>query len=140
MIVVTGDAGGVVGMLPGAMGSHPEEAGRARVAPAAYGGSKRRIHIYVNPGKIEALGISQTEISEAILKNTTMIPSGIAEIGNLTYAIDAQGTIKHIEEFNDIVITHRDGIPIYIKDIGVASDASAIQTNIVRIDGKEQVY
>ena len=25
-------------MLPGAMGSHPEEAGRARVAPAAYGG------------------------------------------------------------------------------------------------------
>ena len=39
-----------------------------------------------------------------------------------------------------IVITHRDGIPIYIKDIGVASDASAIQTNIVRVDGKEQVY
>ncbi len=110
------------------------------ICPAAYGGSKRRIYIYVNPAKIEALGISQTEISEAILKNTTMIPSGIAEIGNLTYAIDAQGTIKHVEEFNDIVITHRNGIPIYVKDIGVASDASAIQTNIVRIDGKEQVY
>ena len=70
------------------------------------------------------MGISQTEISEAILKNTTMIPSGIAEIGDLTYAIDAQGTIKHVEEFNDIVITHRNGVPIYIKDIGVASDAS----------------
>lgn len=110
------------------------------IAPAAYGGSKRRIYIYVNPSKIEALGISQTEISDAILKNTTMIPSGIAEIGNLTYAIDAQGIIKHVDEFNDIVITHRDGIPIYIKDIGVASDASAIQTNIVRVDGKEQVY
>jgi len=110
------------------------------ICPAAFGGSKRRIYIYVNPAKIEALGISQTEISDAILKNTTMIPSGIAEIGDLTYAIDAQGTIKHVEEFNDIVITHRDGIPIYIKDIGVASDASAIQTNIVRIDGKEQVY
>jgi len=110
------------------------------ICPAAFGGSKRRIYIYVNPAKIEAIGISQTEISEAILKNTTMIPSGIAEIGNLNYAIDAQGIIKHVEEFNDIVITHRNGVPIYIKDIGVASDASAIQTNIVRIDGKEQVY
>ena len=69
-----------------------------------------------------------------------MIPSGIAKIGNMNYAIDAQGIIKHVEEFNDIVITHRNGIPIYIKDIGVASAASAIQTNIVRIDGKEQVY
>ncbi|SVD91577.1 uncharacterized protein METZ01_LOCUS444431, partial [marine metagenome] len=110
------------------------------IAPAAYGGSKRRIHIYVDPAKIEALGISQTQISKAIQQNTTMIPSGIADIGNLTFAIDAQGTIKNIEEFNDIVITHKDGIPIFIKDIGVASDASAIQTNIVRIDGKEQVY
>jgi multidrug efflux pump subunit AcrB len=110
------------------------------IAPAAFGGSKRRIYIYVNPSKIEALGISQTEISEAILRNTTMIPSGIAQIGDLTYAIDAQGTIKKVAEFNDIVVTHRDGIPVFIKDIGVASDASAIQTNLVRIDGKEQVY
>jgi CzcA family heavy metal efflux pump len=110
------------------------------ICPAAYGGSKRRIYIYVDPAKIEALGISQTEISDAILKNTTMIPSGIANIGNLTYAIDAQGTIKHVEEFNDIVVTHKNGVPIFIKDIGTASDASAIQTNIVRIDGKEQVY
>ena len=96
------------------------------IAPAAYGGSKRRIYIYVDPSKIEAMGISQTQISDAILKNTTMIPSGIAEIGKLTYAIDAQGTIKDVDEFNDIVITHKNGVPIFIKDIGVAADASAI--------------
>ena len=30
--------------------------------------------------------------------------------------------------------------PVYIKDIGQASDASAIQTNIARVSGKEQVY
>ena len=110
------------------------------IAPAAYGGSKRRIYIYVDPHKIEALGISQTQISDALLKNTTMIPSGIAEIGNLTYAIDAQGMIKEVEEFNNIAITYKNGVPIYIKDIGIASDASVIQTNLVRVDGKEQVY
>ena len=110
------------------------------ICPAAFGGSKRRIYIYVDPAKIEAMGISQTQISDAILKNTTMIPSGIAKIGDLTYAIDAQGTIKNVEEFNDIVITYKNGVPVFIKDIGIASDASAIQTNIVRIDGKEQVY
>ncbi|MCH2022906.1 MAG: efflux RND transporter permease subunit [Saprospiraceae bacterium] len=110
------------------------------VAPAAYGGSKRRIHIYVNPSKLEALGLSQTEVNEAIQKNTTMIPSGIAEIGMMNYAIDAKGMIIDVKDFNDIVITYKNGKPIYVKDIGSAEDASVIQTNIARVDGKAQVY
>ena len=110
------------------------------VAPAAYGGSKRRIHIYVDPSKLEALGLSQTEVNDAIQENTTMIPSGVAEIGLINYGIDAKGMIINVEDFNDIVITYKNGNPIYIKDIGYASDASMIQTNIARVDGKEQVY
>lgn len=110
------------------------------VAPAAYGGSLRRIHIYVDPFKLEALGISQTEVNDAIQKNTTMIPSGIAEIGMINYGIDAKGMIIDVKDFNDIVITYKNGNPVYIRDVGYASDASVIQTNIARVDGKEHVY
>lgn len=110
------------------------------VAPAAYGGTLRRIFIFVDPAKLEALGISQTEVNKAIHDNTTMIPSGIAKIGNINYGIDAKGMIVKVEDFNDIVVAYRHGQPIYVKDIGRAEDASAIQTNIARVDGKEQVY
>lgn len=110
------------------------------IAPAAYGGALRRIYIFVDPGKLEALGISQTQVNDAIQKNTTMIPSGIAKIGDINYGIDAKGMIVNVEDFNDIVITYKNGAPIYIKDIGRAADASAVQTNIARVDGKEQVY
>ncbi|MBA3898757.1 MAG: efflux RND transporter permease subunit [Bacteroidetes bacterium] len=110
------------------------------IAPAAYGGSLRAIYVYVDPAKMDALNISQTQVSAAIQKNTTMIPSGIAEIGMINYGIDAKGMIVDVEDFNDIVITYKNGKPIYIKDIGHASDASVIQTNIARVDGNEQVY
>ncbi|PCJ80531.1 MAG: hypothetical protein COA49_08670 [Bacteroidetes bacterium] len=110
------------------------------IAPAAYGGSKRRIHIYVDPVMLEAYNLSQTQVNEAIKRNTTMIPSGIAEIGNINYSIDAQGMIKDVEDFNDIVVAMVDGRAIQVKDIGFAADAAAIQTNIVRVDGKNQVY
>ncbi|MEX0812017.1 MAG: efflux RND transporter permease subunit [Chitinophagales bacterium] len=110
------------------------------IAPAAYGGTLRRIYIFADPSKLEALGISQTEVNEAIKKNTTMIPSGIAKIGNINYGVDAKGMIIDVEDFNDIVISYKNGKPIYIKDVGRAADASAIQTNIARVDGKEQVY
>ena len=110
------------------------------IAPAAYGGALRRIYIFVDPDKLEALGISQTQVNDAIQKNTTMIPSGIAKIGDINYGIDAKGMIVDVEDFNDIVITYKNGAPIFVKDIGRAADASAIQTNIARVDGKEQVY
>ncbi|MFT7614734.1 MAG: multidrug efflux pump subunit AcrB, partial [Parvicellaceae bacterium] len=110
------------------------------IAPAAYGGSKRRIHIYVDPIKLEAHGLSQTEVNDAIKENTTMIPSGIAEIGFMNYAVDAKGMIINVADFNDIVVTYQNGKPVYIKDIGEAVDASMIQTNIARVDGNEQVY
>ncbi len=110
------------------------------IAPAAYGGTLRRIHIYVDPARLEALGISQTEVSDAIQRNTTMIPSGIAQIGPLNWSIDARGMLEHVEEFNDIVVAQREGRPIYIRDIGTTMDAIAVQTNIARVDGREQVY
>ncbi|HFA52101.1 MAG TPA: efflux RND transporter permease subunit [Bacteroidetes bacterium] len=110
------------------------------IAPAAYGGSLRRIYIYVDPAKLEALGLSQTEVNDAIQRNTTMIPSGIARVGDINYGIDAKGMIIKVEDFNDIVIKYKNGKPIYVKDIGRAEDASAIQTNIARVDGNEQVY
>lgn len=110
------------------------------VAPAAYGGTLRRIHIYVDPDRLEAYGLSQTDVSDAIQKNTTMIPSGIAQIGDVNYGIDAKGMIIDVEDFNDIVVAHRDGTPVFISDIGRASDAAVIQTNIARVNGREQVY
>ncbi len=110
------------------------------IAPAAYGGSKRRIYIYVDPDKLEAMSISMTDINKAIQDNTTMIPSGVAKIGDINYGVDAKGMIVHVKDFNDIVVCYRNGKPIYIKDLGEAKDAGAIQTNIARVDGKEQVY
>ncbi len=110
------------------------------VAPAAYGGSLRMVYVYVDPDKMEALGISQTQVMEAIQKNTTMIPSGVANIGKVNYGVNAKGMIIDVKDFDDIVITYKNGNPIYIKDIGQTKDASAIQTNIARVDGKEQVY
>jgi CzcA family heavy metal efflux pump len=110
------------------------------IAPAAYGGALRRIYVYVDPVKMESLNISQTEVNDAIQRNTTMIPSGIAKIGDVNYGVDAKGMIVDISDFDDILIKHVNGKPVYIHDIGRTENSSAIPTNIARVDAKEQVY
>ncbi|MBI2968741.1 MAG: efflux RND transporter periplasmic adaptor subunit [Bacteroidetes bacterium] len=118
------------------------------IAPAVYGGKLRRIYMYVYPDKLQAYNLSQIDVMEAVQKNNVMIPTGDVNIGNMNYSVNANGMLPKVEDFNNIVIKMgRDarlpdgqGSPIFLKDIGYAKDASAIQTNMVHINGKRQVY
>lgn len=111
------------------------------IAPAVYGGKLRRIYMYVYPDKLHAYDLSQTDVMNAVLKNNTMIPLGEVNIGNINYSVDANGMLPKVSDFNNIVIKiDRNGAPVFLKDIGYAQDASAIQTNIVHVNGKRQVY
>jgi len=107
------------------------------IAPAVFGGKLRRIYMYVHPEKLQAYGLSQTDVVEAVQKNNVMIPTGDVNIGNMNYSVNANGILPKVDDFNNIVIKMgKDGAPIFLKDIGYAKDASAIQTNMVHINGK----
>lgn len=111
------------------------------IAPAVYGGKLRRIYMYVYPDKLQAYNLSQTDVMDAVQKNNVMIPTGDVNIGNMNYSVNANGMLPKVNDFNNIVIKMgKDGSPIFLKDIGYAKDASAIQTNMVHINGKRQVY
>lgn len=111
------------------------------IAPAVFGGKLRRIYMYVHPEKLQAYGLSQTDVVDAVQKNNVMIPTGDVNIGNMNYSVNANGMLPKVDDFNNIVIKMgKDGAPIFLKDIGYAKDASAIQTNMVHINEKRQVY
>lgn len=111
------------------------------IAPAVYGGKLRRIYMYVYPDKLQAYNLSQTDVMDAVQKNNVMIPTGDVNIGNLNYSVNTNGMLPKVDDFNNIVIKmSADGSPIFLKDIGYSKDASAIQTNVVHINGKRQVY
>ncbi|MDA0659305.1 MAG: efflux RND transporter permease subunit [Planctomycetota bacterium] len=116
------------------------------IAPAVFGGKLRRIYIYLDPQKLENYGLSLMDVQQAIKKNNLMIPTGTAKIGDTDYMVDMANMIEDVPSFDDIVVKVIDGRPIYVRDVGHVEDASAIQTNIVRISrapnfkSQRQVY
>lgn len=111
------------------------------IAPAVFGGKLRRIYMYVYPDKLQAYNLTQTDVVNAVQKNNVMIPTGDINIGNMNYSVNVNGMLPTVNDFNNIVIKmSKDGSPVFLKDIGYAKDASAIQTNVVHINGKRQVY
>ncbi len=110
------------------------------IAPAVYGGRLRRILAYVDPLKAQARGLSPLDVINAVRDFNVMIPTGDAKFGALDYQINANGMVPTVAELNDLPLLVGNGPTTYIRDVAKVEDSHQIQTNIVRVQGKRQVY
>ena len=110
------------------------------IAPAVYGGKLRRILAYVNRGQLEARGLSPMDVVRALKQQNVFIPAGNLKAGDFDYQIFANSMPRYVEELNDMPIGVRQGVPIMMRDVAEVKDSSQIQTNVVRVNGRRQVY
>ncbi len=110
------------------------------IAPAVYGGRLRRILAYVDPLKAQARNLSPLDVINAVRDFNVMIPTGDAKFGALDYQINANGMVPAVAQLNDLPLRVGNGPPTFIRDVAKVEDSHQIQTNIVRVQGKRQVY
>lgn len=110
------------------------------IAPAVYGGVLRRILAYVDRDKLETRGLSPMDVVNALKRSNLMIPTGNAKFGMLDYQINSNAMVTEVAELNDIPIKVEKGATVFLRDVASAQDSYQIQTNIVRVNGKRQVY
>ena len=56
------------------------------------------------------------------------------------YAIDSNSMYETIEKMGDIPLRSEHDNAAYLRDVGTPKDANYIQTNVVRVNGRRQVY
>jgi len=110
------------------------------VAPAVFGGKDRTILIYVDPQKLQARRLSPMDVVKALEQQNFMTTPGVAKFGGYEFELDSNAMVAAVSDLNDIPIRTDPGNRIYLRDIGYAKDAAAIQTGLVRINGEREVY
>jgi len=110
------------------------------IAPAVYGGKIRRILARVDPERLQHFDLSPLDVATSLRQQNTLTPVGNVRIGNLDYQLETNGIPERVEEMNHFPVQLGATQPITIADVGVVEDTAQIQTNIVRIDGRRQVY
>src|SRR5882762_2805346 len=86
-----------------------------------------------------ARGLSPQDVSAAIANQNLIVPAGTAKIGDTEYNVRLNSSPDVIQSFNDIPIRTVNGIPVYMKNVAHVRDGFAVQTNIVRRDGRRAV-
>jgi multidrug efflux pump subunit AcrB len=109
-------------------------------APLVYGGKVRAIMVYVDREKVQARGLSPLSVMRAIDDYNVFLPAGDAKIGETDYAIDSNSMVDVVSGMGDIPLRTEHGNAAYLRDVATPKDANFIQTNVVRVNGKRQVY
>ena len=110
------------------------------IAPAVYGGKIRRVLAYADRARLEANDLSPLDIAAALRSQNTLTPVGTLRIGELDYQLETNGIPERVEDMNQFPVRLGETRPLLIQDVGSVEDTAQTQTNIVRIDGRRQVY
>jgi HAE1 family hydrophobic/amphiphilic exporter-1 len=108
-----------------------------------FGAGQYAMRFWVRPDQLAKLGITVTEILNAIKAQNTVNPAG--QIGaepaptgqEFTYSVRAQGRLETEEEFGNIVIrANQDGSMVRLKDVARTELGAQMYNMIGRMNGK----
>ena len=88
------------------------------------GAPKREIHIYADPARLEAYGLSIEQISSVITAENRNIPGGTIDIGSDSYSMRVQGEFTSSDQMADIVVGNVEGRPVYLRDVARIDDST----------------
>jgi len=108
--------------------------------PVPFGGKYRQIQVYVDPVKLEAHQLSLMDVVRTVNDSNSILPSGDVKIGPKDFNIYTNSQLPAMKDIDDLPLKTVGNGQLLISDVGEAKDASAIQTNIVRVDGQHSVY
>jgi multidrug efflux pump subunit AcrB len=107
--------------------------------PLPYGGKPRQIMVDLNPQALYAHGLSASDVSVALNNQSLILPTGSAKIGTREYRVELNNSPRVPEAFNNLPVKTVDGVTIYLRDVAQVRDGTAVQSNIVRHDGRRGV-
>src|SRR5437588_9116510 len=110
----------------------------ARV-PNPWGGKQRQVMVDLDLDALYARNLSPSDVSTAIGTQNLIIPAGTAKMGDTEYNVKLNSSPDLIDAFNQIPVKTVNGVPVYVKDVAHVRDGFAVQTNVVRRDGRRAV-
>jgi multidrug efflux pump subunit AcrB len=109
---------------------------RGASVPYPYGGKPRIIMVDLDPKALQARGLSPADVSNALLDQNVILPSGDVKIGSKDYTVAMNNSPNIIATINEFPIKPIDGSMVFIGDIAHVHDGFQVQTNSVSIDGQ----
>ena len=103
------------------------------------GGFEKEFHITPDPTRLLAFELTFDDIVDAVEKNNANVGAGYIEKNGEQYLIRAPGQVADITAIQQIIVAHKDGIPVTVADVAEVGFGKQLRTGAATLDGEETV-
>jgi len=103
------------------------------------GGYVRQFHITPDPAKLAAYGLTLRDMLDAVARNNANVGAGYIERSGEQYLVRVPGQIGDIAGLRDILIAHRDGLPVRVGDLAEVVEGHELRSGAATENGREVV-
>ncbi|MCF6240561.1 MAG: CusA/CzcA family heavy metal efflux RND transporter [Bacteroidales bacterium] len=102
----------------------------------SFGGHIKQYEVSINPDKLRSMGLSITDVFEALEKNNQNTGGAYIEKNYQANFIRGEGLMRSLDDVRNTLVANIDGQPIFIRDIAEVKYGSFLRYGAFTKDGK----
>jgi len=109
------------------------------VGVSSFGGDTRQYHIEVDPMRLRGLGVSLSDMENAVQNANENVSGRRITIGEQSYDVRGVGLLRNVHDIEDVVIRASEGVPTRVREIAATSIGAAPRLGQVGRDDDNDV-
>ena len=106
----------------------------------SHGGFGKQYEVRLSLEKLQAYVLTLRDVYEAVTRNNSSVGGGYIEKGGEQYLLRGVGLVEKAEDIGNIVVkTGKEGVPVFVKDLGEIVEGKAIRQGAVTADGEGEI-
>ncbi len=107
--------------------------------PWPFGGKTPQVMFDLDTAALQSRGLTGQDVANALAAQNLITPVGTEKIGNYEYTVNLNSAPSKIPELADLPIKSVGGAMVYMHDVAQVHSGSAVQVNVVHVDGNRSV-
>ena len=103
------------------------------------GGEVKQFHVLPDPNALRAYDLTFDDIVRVLLDNNNNAGAGYIERFGSQFLVRSPGQVSGLDELRALTVTHRNGVPIPVKDVAEVRLGSELRSGAATQDGQEVV-
>ena len=106
---------------------------------ASVGGMVRQYQILLQPERLRALNITHQQVVDAVGQANQESGGSLLEMGEAEYMVRTTGYLASLEDFRNVVIANRNGVPVLLSDVATVRLGPEIRRGVAEYNGEGEV-
>jgi HAE1 family hydrophobic/amphiphilic exporter-1 len=87
-----------------------------------FGSQRYAVRVLLDPEALSKRGLGLDRVVSAIQNANSNLPSGVMQGAARDFTVKSSGKLQRAENFNNLIVAYKDGMPVRLSDVGQAYD------------------